>query len=97
LKGLLEEEEKYQLPPDFLMEMMELNEQMMDAKMGDDAETTAKLKQTIAGVEDEIYQPVKSIVAGYEEGKTTNEDLLKVKEYYYKKKYLSRILATLQS
>ena len=28
LKGLLEEEEKYQLRPDFLMEVMELNEQL---------------------------------------------------------------------
>ena len=31
LKGLLEEEEKYQLPPDFLMEVLEINEQLMDA------------------------------------------------------------------
>ncbi|HCL06406.1 MAG TPA: Fe-S protein assembly co-chaperone HscB [Chitinophagaceae bacterium] len=28
LKGLLEEEEKYQLSPDFLMEVMELNEEL---------------------------------------------------------------------
>ena len=28
LKGLLEEEEKYPLPPDFLMEVMELNENL---------------------------------------------------------------------
>jgi molecular chaperone HscB len=37
-KGLLEEEEKYQLPPDFLMEMLELNEGISDAKIEDDAE-----------------------------------------------------------
>ena len=30
LKGLLEEEEKYQLPPEFLMEMMELNEELSE-------------------------------------------------------------------
>src|SRR5882672_7543828 len=30
LKGLLEEEEKYQLPPAFLMEVMELNEELSD-------------------------------------------------------------------
>ncbi|MDB5248734.1 MAG: chaperone protein HscB [Segetibacter sp.] len=95
LRELLEEEEKYALPPDFLMEMLELNEQMMEAKMEEDAAAIAKLKETIAGIEEEIYQPVKTIVEGYEEGKTTTEDLLKVKEYYYKKKYLSRILATM--
>jgi molecular chaperone HscB len=97
LKGLLEEEEKYNLPPDFLMEMMDLNEQMMDAKMDQDPASSARLKDAIATVEEEIYEPVKSIVEGYEEGKTTTAELLKVKEYYYKKKYLNRILATLQS
>jgi len=96
LKGLLEEEEKYNLPPDFLMEMMELNEQMMDAKMEQDPEAIAKIKNAIADFESEIYLPVAGIVEGYEEEKTTTEQLLKVKEYYYKKKYLDRILATMQ-
>ena len=95
LKGLLEEEEKYNLPPDFLMEMMELNEQMIDAKMEQDAGETEKIKSAISNLEEEIYEPVKSIVEGYEEGKTTTGQLLKVKEYYYKKKYLNRILATM--
>ena len=34
-KGLLEEEEKYELPPDFLMEVLEINEQLMDADKQD--------------------------------------------------------------
>jgi molecular chaperone HscB len=96
LKRLLEEEEKYNLPADFLMEVMELNEQMMDAKMEDDTDATVKLKAAITSLEEEIYEPVKSIVEEYEDGKTTTEELLKVKEYYYKKKYLNRILATMQ-
>lgn len=97
LKGLLEEEEKYNLPPNFLMEVMELNEQMTDAKMEEDAGATAKLKTEIANLEEEIYEPVKHIVEGYDDGKTTAEELLQVKEYYYKKKYLNRILAAIQS
>jgi molecular chaperone HscB len=95
LKGLLEEEEKYTLPPDFLMDMLDLNEQMMDAKMEDDASAMDKLKKLIADTEAEIYAPVQQIVEGYEHGKTSEAELLKVKEYYYKKKYLSRILATI--
>jgi molecular chaperone HscB len=96
LKDLLEEEEKFTLPPAFLMEMMELNEQMMEAKMDDDDAAKAALKDTIATVAQSIYAPVKAIVDGYQEGNTSDEDLLKVKEYYYKKKYLNRILATMQ-
>lgn len=91
-KGLLEEEEKYQLPPDFLMEMMELNEQLMDAKMEDDETAFENIRQQIGRIEAGIYEPVSKIIEQYEEGSTTQEELLQVKDYYYKKKYLQRIL-----
>ena len=81
LKGLLEEEEKYQLPPAFLMEMMELNEEL--------SENSA---QQINKLEKELYTQVKHIIENYDDSTTTTAALLKVKEYYYKKKYLQRIL-----
>ena len=84
LKGLLEEEEKYQLPPDFLMEVMELNEQL-----------SADSTTAIEVFEKEIYSEVSSIIDGYNDNSTTTTDLLKVKEYYFKKKYLLRILERL--
>jgi molecular chaperone HscB len=80
LQGLLEEEEKYQLPPAFLMEVMELNEELSESS-----------QQQITDLEAEIYTPVKDIIENYK-GNTTTEELLQVKEYYYKKKYLQRIL-----
>lgn len=96
LKGLLEEEEKYQLPPDFLMEMLELNEEIADAKMEENHEKLLKLKKELATIEESIYEPVQLIVEGYEEGAALTDNLLKVKEYYFKKKYLNRILAALR-
>lgn len=93
LKGLLEEEEKYQLSPDFLMEMLDLNEQAMDVSEQSDID---RLTQTIHQTQQEIYEPVAKIVANYQEGITTEEELLQVKEYYYRKKYLDRILAGLK-
>ena len=77
LKGLLEEEEKYELPAEFLMEMLE---------MAESPDVVA-----IERFEKEIYEPVKEIVEHYKEGTTTEKELLQVKEYYYKKKYLKRI------
>lgn len=88
LKGLVEEEEKYELPPDFLMEVMEINEGLMDA---DEPGTDNALKSKIEDLQSEIYEPVKEIVEGYQEGATTEKELLQVKEYYYKKKYIDRI------
>ncbi len=81
LKGLLEEEEKYQLPPDFLLEMMELNEELSD-------ESAAR----IASIEKELYSEVGSIIENYNDERISEQELQKLKAYYYKKKYLKRIL-----
>jgi molecular chaperone HscB len=89
LKGLLEEEEKYQLPPDFLMEVLEINEKVMDAE--DDPNLKLHLQSAIDNLQTEIHEPVKEIIEHYQDGVTTEKELLQVKEYYYKKKYLTRI------
>jgi molecular chaperone HscB len=81
LKGLIEEQEKYPLPPDFLMEVMELNENL-----------SAGSAAVIADFEKNIYAEVKHIIEHYNDATINKDDLLKLKEYYYKKKYLQRIL-----
>ncbi len=96
LKGMLKEEEKYPLSPDFLMEMMELNEQLTDARMENDTRQLAMLAQTIENLKKEIYEPVEQIMAHYQEGITAEKELLQIKDYYYRKKYLDRILAGLK-
>jgi molecular chaperone HscB len=82
LKGLMEEEEKYALPPAFLMEMMELNENLEETSGKQDAENYIN----------ELYNAVKAIIENYDDAVITKEALLQLKEYYYKKKYLQRIL-----
>lgn len=91
-KGLLQEEEKYQLSPDFLMEVMDLNELLMDAY---DPGTKQSIKASLNNLQNTIYEPVKSIITNYQEGISTEKELLQVKEYYYQKKYLDRILVEL--
>lgn len=91
-KQLLEEEEKYQLPPDFLMEVMELNEQLADANMEQETSTIKSIQKEINNLQTRIHEPVKKIIENYEDGITTPKELLQVKEYYFKKKYLNRIL-----
>jgi len=93
LKGLIEEEEKYGLPPDFLLEVLDINEAIMDMNAPPGPELVSRIEE----LEKEIYKPVKSIIENYEESQSTAEDLLPVKEYYYKKKYLDRIREQLTS
>jgi molecular chaperone HscB len=92
LHGLLEEEEKYQLPGSFLAEMLDLNEQIAEAKMECNAAALQQVQNTIHDIQSDLYEPVQQIVEHYQEGITTKEELLQVKDYYYKKKYLTRIL-----
>ncbi len=91
LKGLLEEEEKYVLPPKFLMEMMELNE-----SISEDSKDTTSQKILIDKEVDLLYGQIKPLFTGYSDGHTPEADLLKIKEYYFKKKYLKRILDRLE-
>ena len=84
LKGLLTDDEKYQLPPDFLMEMMELNESLEEGSAAG-----------IEAIQNELYEAVAPIITGFDNTKTTETELLQLKEYYFKKKYLQRILERL--
>lgn len=94
LHDLIEEEEKYELSPDFLMEVMELNEELMEMEPEGETSTEKldnirlKLEQLLT----ETYNHVEETVEHYQEDTITKEKLLQLKDYYYKKKYLQRIL-----
>ena len=92
-KGLLAENEKYQLDPDFLMEMMEINEAITEQ----DAGQLPSLKARLQALEQESYAPVSTIIENYQDDASSEADLLKVKEYYFQKKYLERIRGSLDS
>jgi molecular chaperone HscB len=92
IKGLLLPDEKYQLPSSFLMEVMDLNEQLSDwENQGKDAELGQSLQESvhefIKQLQDDIAPTMQLIDRGQEE-----EGLfLKLKEFYFKHKYLLRI------
>ena len=91
LKGLLEDEERYTLRPDFLMKMMEINEQLAEMELEEDTSKKGELLQILDRTENEIYAPVKNSIENYKEGVTSDEELLQVKDYYFKKKYVARL------
>ena len=92
LKGLLQEEEKYSLDPAFLGEVMDINEQLMELEMEPDPAQLGDVDQAADELLKKIYSDVATIVENYQEGVGTEEELLRVKEYYFRKKYILRIL-----
>ena len=88
VSGIIETDEKYDLPPAFLGEMMEINEALTED------ETAAK--KMIAAFEESLTDDVSHILQNFHTGTTDGADLLKLKDYYYKKKYVKRILDRLE-
>lgn len=92
LKGLLEDEEKYGLDPAFLLEVMDINEELMELELDETAEQLIDVEQKTNRLLLKIYDDVAGTLETYQEGITSEEELLQVKDFYYKKKYLQRIL-----
>ena len=87
--GILTPEEKYALEPNFLMEMMDLNEAWMEAE---DEEGKQAIMDQVEQLKNEIYAPIKSYMEMDQIDTISQEAMLQIKSYYYKKKYLDRIL-----
>lgn len=90
LKGLLTDGDKYALPQLFLMEMMDINEKLMELEYDPDEEAIAALHLDVTAMEQELYSQVAGVIARFEEDVPAGE-MDKLREYYYKKKYLLRI------
>jgi molecular chaperone HscB len=84
--GLLEEGDKEILPPDFLMEMMELNEGIMEA----DANSIVEIKSRVEIIENELKNSLQTLCDAYD-AKGDKALLHSIKTIYLKQKYLLRI------
>jgi molecular chaperone HscB len=93
---LVNEGAKPQLPADFLMEMMDLNERLMEVN---DAENLASIRAEALAVEDDLTNELKSFTADYETlNDTAKEDRLNsITDIYYRQKYLLRIKESLNT
>jgi len=93
---LLVEGAKPQLPADFLMEMMDINERLMEV---DEADELAKLTSEVLAVEDDLKLNLEHAQKGYAQLNDTarEERLNEIAGYYYRQKYLLRIKESLDT
>ena len=90
--ALLEDEEKYALPPSFLMEMMDINEAISEAEI--DPENTDAQQMAINSLNEQLEMwedATQLLVQRYENGEKDKDLLLAIKDQYFRKKYLLRI------
>ena len=91
--GLLEESKQEQLPSDFLMEMMDLNEQLMDLDTTPDAVAVAPVAAEVNTLASTLDAGIQPVLAGYEGLPSDHRPaaLQQICTYYLKKRYLLRI------
>ncbi len=92
--GLLEEgSAQNQLPADFLMEVMDLNEQLMELEMEPNPTATAQLDTDVTALADTLDAGIQPVLAGYAALPSDHRPaaLAQVKTYYLKKRYLLRL------
>ena len=92
MKGLLGlNNENPSLPQDFLMEMMDINEALMELSSDFDTERYANTLQAVNNLEGALETSIQPIVSSWSEITGSDADLQKVQEYFFKKRYLLRI------
>jgi molecular chaperone HscB len=96
LHGLVNEGAKPQLPGDFLMEMMDINERLMEVE---NAEQLAGVTAEVLAIEGDITDEMAALTSGYEAlNDTAKEDKLnEIANIYYRQKYLLRIKESLNT
>jgi molecular chaperone HscB len=97
LKGLIQEGENYVLPQSFLMDMMEVNEALMDLEFEPDAAKLLEVRMQVDEIEKSLFDELLVLTTGFEAlpEAEQQEALLKIKDIYYRNKYLLRIGETL--
>ena len=93
---LLVDGAKPQLPADFLMEMMDVNERLMEV---DDAEQLAALSNEVLAVDDDISTQLHKLTTDYHtlDDKAKESRLNEILDIYYRQKYLLRIKESLNT
>lgn len=91
VKNIIDAEEKYSLPNSFLMEMMDLNEAIDELQFDASPVKKEKIVSEIKEFENQLIQSVQHLIEAENVENFTNSDFEKIKEYYFKKKYLKRL------
>jgi molecular chaperone HscB len=93
---LLVDGAKPQLPSDFLMEMMDINERLMEV---DDADQLAAINNEVLAVDGDINTQLDRLTADYHTLDDTAKEsrLNEILDLYYRQKYLLRIKESLNT
>jgi molecular chaperone HscB len=91
IKGALGEEGSNKVPQDFLMEIMDVNEALMELEFDNDPALRQKVTGLIDQLEQDLEQSVADLINQYDDTSVSPEDIVSLKDFYLKKRYLLRL------
>ena len=95
LEGQLGEEGENKLPQQFLMEMMDLNEKIMELQFDFDHQIFQNCQSELKEMEASNLESIQKDLSNYTYGSNEKESLERIKFFYLKNRYLLRIKETL--
>lgn len=95
LNGLLGGEGKDEMPQEFLMEMMDINEKLMELEFDDDPALRKELTAEVKSIENTLVSELDSLKEKHDNSEEKNELLEKIKTTYLKLKYIYRLKESL--
>ncbi len=96
LKNMIGGEIKASLPQDFLFEMMEINEQVMELQFEYNELEHKRIKAEIDTREQKREESIKAVIENYVEGPGSEKDLEIIRDYYLESRYLKRLKENMQ-
>ena len=91
LKNALGEEGSNKIPQDFLMEMMDINEQLMEYKFDPSPEKLKTINEELRQLENALDMEVSPIFTKFNSKTPNPTNLQTVKSYYLKNQYLNNL------
>ena len=91
LKEVLGEEGKNKIPQEFLMEMMEINENLMELEFDFDKNNFDEIQNSLKKLESILLEEVNPYIENYNDAAPKEVELDAIKNYFLKKRYLLRI------
>jgi len=95
LENTMPEEGKAQVPQDFLIEMMDVNESLMDAKMSEDETAIRQLEIELAKFETKLSSEAESAMTKWD-ADSNHSELELIRDIYLKQQYVRRLSDQLQ-
>ena len=96
LYEMFPEEGKAQVPQEFLMEMMDVNEQLMEAQMSEDENDIAEVVTNLESMNDSLSKESELAMSHWDANQEL-EKLSEIRDIYLKQQYLRRLKYRLET